>query len=121
MDATAQDVEYNQNATFTLSEAQLQGSCIGIDPEDPTCAKISISGSLDPVAEQDIEYAQLMLFSRHPAMKQWPQGHQFRAYELNITTMRLLDFYGGPHDISPQEYFDSSLGLFEHAVGRGKV
>jgi hypothetical protein len=44
MDATAQDLQHNSTASLTLCEAQLAGACQGIDPEDPTCAKLSITG-----------------------------------------------------------------------------
>lgn len=105
MDATAQDLEKNPMATLTVCEAQLPGACRGVDPEDPTCAKLSITGNLAPVPEDGIEEAKKMLFARHPDMAGWPAGHAFKIYELKPTTLRLLDYYGGPHDISPEDYF----------------
>jgi hypothetical protein len=30
-------------------------------------------------------------------------------YELHITTARLLDWYGGPHDITAADYFAAEL------------
>ena len=33
-----------------------------------------------------------------------------RSYELHIATVRLLDYYGGPHDITPEAYFAAKLG-----------
>ena len=108
MDATAQDLLHvSPNATLTLCEAQLPGGCADTDPEDPTCAKLSITGSIVVVPEEEREAAEELLFSRHPAMRSWPAGHAFAVYELHPTTLRLLDYYGGPIDISPEEYFSA--------------
>lgn len=32
-----------------------------------------------------------------------------RSFELHITTARLLDFFGGPYDMGPDEYFAAEL------------
>ena len=47
MDATMQDVQRgaNANASLTLHELQMPGACVGVDPEDPTCAKLTLSGA----------------------------------------------------------------------------
>ncbi|KAL0036600.1 hypothetical protein WJX79_002157 [Trebouxia sp. C0005] len=105
LDATGADVEVNGNVTISLAEVQIPGSCQGTDPEDPTCAKVSISGQMLPVPQDKLKEAQNILFSRHPVMKTWPVGHHFVLYELQIATIRLLDFYGGAADLTPQEYF----------------
>ncbi|KAL4431947.1 hypothetical protein ABPG77_000214 [Micractinium sp. CCAP 211/92] len=119
MDATAQDLEANSTATLSLFEGQLAGACTGVDPEDPTCAKISITGRLEPVPEAGLEEAQQLLFARHPQMADWPAGHAFRIYELHMATARLLDWYGGAHDISPADYFAADLAPGSAALSRG--
>lgn len=88
----------HKNVTLSLAEIQIPESCQGTDPEvaanaltagdastlellvytqDPTCAKVSLSGVMSPVPEDRLEEAERMLFSRHPAMKSWPVGHHF--------------------------------------------
>eukprot|EP00891_Asterochloris_glomerata_P008141 jgi/Astpho2/8141/gw1.00120.185.1_t len=62
------------------------------DPEDPACAKLSVSGKLEPVKEDALQEAQNLLFSRHEAMRSWPTGHHFAVYELHIKELRLLDW-----------------------------
>eukprot|EP00884_Botryococcus_braunii_P008723 jgi/Botrbrau1/17852/Bobra.0127s0092.1 len=115
MDATASDVEANNTATLTVCEAQLPGHCRGFDPEDPTCAKVSASGTLKKVPPQDLALAEDLLLQRHPAMRDWPAGHAFHVYELHIETLRLLDFYGGAVDIDPADYFNVHLlALAQH-------
>jgi hypothetical protein len=78
MDATAQDLSANSSASLTLCEAQLAGACQDVDPEDPTCAKLTLSGQLEPVPADDQEEAAALLFARHPQMRDWPAGHAFR-------------------------------------------
>ena len=110
MDATAQDLAANSNATLTICEAQAAGGCPGrVDPQDPTCGKLSITGTMQAVPEEGLEEAQALLFARHPAMRDWPAGHGFQVYELLPTALRLLDAYGGAKDIAPQDYFDADL------------
>ena len=105
MDATAQDLAGNPIATLTICEASIPGACENIDPEDPTCAKLSVTGALEFVPEEEVEEAKHLLFARHPDMAGWPAGHAFKVYELKPSTLRLLDYYGGPHDITPEDYF----------------
>ncbi|GAB4823383.1 hypothetical protein N2152v2_010429 [Parachlorella kessleri] len=109
MDAAAQDLQHDRRATLTVSEAQLEGACKHTDPEDPTCAKLSISGEMQKVPSEQLDEAEELLFSRHPAMKDWPADHKFEMYELHIQTMSLLDWYGGAHIISPEEYFAADV------------
>lgn len=111
MDATAQDLEANSTASLTICEAQLPGGCTGIDPEDPTCAKLSVSGRLERVPPEALPLAEDLLFSRHPAMRSWPADHGFHVYELHPVTLRLLDHYGGAKDLTPEEYFAAGACL----------
>ena len=77
--------------------------------QDPTCAKVSISGRMAEVPEGDINKARELLFSRHPQMEGWPKGHNFRIYELQTDAIRLLDFYGGAADVSSKDYLAAQL------------
>ncbi|RMZ53646.1 hypothetical protein APUTEX25_003180 [Auxenochlorella protothecoides] len=86
LDATAYDAQANASAMLTVSEAQLPGSCRGLDAEDPPCAKISILGELHRV----------------PASEEG-------AARLFIQQIQLLAWYGGPRQITPQDYFGVQL------------
>jgi hypothetical protein len=123
MDATAQDAAVNSSATLTLCEAQLPGGCSGVDPEDPTCAKLAISGRLSAVPllpAEALRHAEELLFSRHPAMQSWPPDHGFRVYELQPAAIRLLDWYGGPRDLTPDEYWHGAAARRESG-GDGRL
>ena len=77
--------------------------------QDPTCAKVSISGTMAQVPDDGVREAAELLFSRHPQMQGWPKGHDFRIYELQTDAIRLLDFYGGAADISSKDYMAAQL------------
>ena len=79
--------------------------------QDPTCAKVSISGTMVEVPEDEVNEAGELLFSRHPQMRGWPKGHNFRIYELQTRAIRLLAFYGGAADVSSKEYLAAQLKL----------
>lgn len=79
MGPAAQDLAAHPAATLTACEAQLlPGGCAQADPEDPNCAKVSLTGPVQPVRPQgEVDAAREMLFERHPAMASWPGGHDF--------------------------------------------
>lgn len=53
--------------------------CAGRDPEDPTCAKLTVHGKMKLVKrESDKQLAQRYLFARHPEMAGWPLDHKFQ-------------------------------------------
>ncbi|KAG0450544.1 hypothetical protein HPP92_026641 [Vanilla planifolia] len=106
LDPTARDGLKDGRSSFTVSEYPL-GTCGKIDPEDPTCAKLTLSGKLKLVDNHSVEaeFAQNALFAKHPDMKGWPKNHNFEIFKLDIENLFLLDWYGGPKPLTPKEYF----------------
>lgn len=45
LDPTARDALKDERASFTVSEYPV-GSCGGTDPENPTCAKLTLTGKV---------------------------------------------------------------------------
>lgn len=80
-------------------------------PQDPTCAKVSLTGKLLRVPAEHIPAAARAMFSRHPAMRGWPASHRFALYELHVEAVRLLDSFGGAKDISPGDYYDEGAEM----------
>eukprot|EP00898_Chlorokybus_atmophyticus_P005894 jgi/Chlat1/6305/Chrsp44S05789 len=110
-DESARDLASDARCSLTISEVPL-GSCGSMDPEEPPCAKLTLSGQMVLLTNKDqVAFARDALFSRHPAMKGWPADHHFMFYALNITSIFMIDFYGGPPQLSPAEYFAASLDL----------
>lgn len=112
MDMSTHDLQKNPKASVTISLAQ-SGYCMAhdLDPEDPRCAHVILAGDVLKVDNNSTEekFAKEALFTRHPAMTDWPVDHGWYFAKLNITNVILLDFFGGAIDVPLQEYFDVVL------------
>lgn len=107
LDYTAQDLSKDNRLTVLLSMDQdLYCSQRGVDPMEPTCARIMISGRAVKLEEGDDEFdfGNNAMFSRHPASKKWLSTHNFFLCKLEITQIAVLDWYGGPHYVTVEEY-----------------
>lgn len=108
LDASAHDLMKRPQGSFTVSEASLlepHSACFSRDPEDPTCVRVTLSGTFAVVTDRDeLQFAEESLFWRHPAMRDWPKDHSFQVWVLHIEDIYLLDNYGGPPKISVSDY-----------------
>ncbi|KAH7674562.1 Cellular repressor of transcription domain-containing protein [Dioscorea alata] len=107
LDPTARDVQKDERSSFTISEFPI-GSCGVRDPENPACAKLTLTGKLKlvDVHSAEWEFAKLALFSKHPEMESWPEEHRFQIFKLDIENIFLVDWFGGAKHISPAQYLD---------------
>ncbi|XP_075144583.1 protein CREG1-like [Haematobia irritans] len=46
---------------------------------------------------------------RHPAAKNWLKAHTFYLCELDIKNIFVLDYYGGPHTVKADDYYNVKL------------
>ncbi|XP_020578711.1 protein CREG1 [Phalaenopsis equestris] len=108
LDPTARDALKDARSSFTLSEHPL-GTCGKKDPENPTCAKLTLTGKLKLVdnSSAEIQFAKNALFSKHPEMEDWPIGHNFKIFRLDIENIFLIDWYGGAKPITPPQYLNN--------------
>jgi hypothetical protein len=104
LDETASDLAVEPRATLTLAEAALPSGCAA-DPQDPTCAKLSLHGKITPAADQAA--ARRALFAAHPEMAAWPTNHGFRAYVMHISDVFVLSNYGGAKTVTVRDYLAS--------------
>lgn len=58
------------------------------------------------VNETERDTAQQSLFTRHPEMKDWPASHHWFFAKLNLTNIWVLDYFGGPKVVTPEEYYN---------------
>uniref|UniRef100_K7FR83 Cellular repressor of E1A stimulateds 1 n=2 Tax=Pelodiscus sinensis TaxID=13735 RepID=K7FR83_PELSI len=102
--------QVNANASLTVSLAQTP-YCKkkGYDPQNPLCAHIIFSGTVDKVNDTEAVFAKLALFSRHPEMESWPRDHNWFFAKFNITNIWVLDYFGGLKTVTPQEYYNVTL------------
>ena len=98
----------NEPAALTLSEAAFAGTCgfagTVVDPEDPRCGKITLTGTLSLSSGGDIDTGKQALFARHPQMAKWPPSHGFAVCELKLSDIWMIDSYGGGSMVAPKDF-----------------
>lgn len=101
-----EDVAKNNKMAVTLTQDQTESGCNLFDAEWPMCARASILGKAEKVPESQADEAAELLFARHPQMKGWAQlKHKWQFYELHVENAFILDWFGGYHTVSRDEYF----------------
>lgn len=121
MDQSFKDVKDNKAVSMTLSEASL-ANCndgplkmcrtVGFgDPENPLCARLTISGQLEVLEADDDElaFARDALFERHPSMEKWPKGHEWLVAKIVPTDLWLIDYFGGASILDIDKYFNVDM------------
>jgi hypothetical protein len=124
LDQTFQDMKANPKASFTVSEAALSSVCgsggvnacsidhqhVG-DPENPICARLTLTGTLVEVENSSKEFksTQEAFFQRHPQMALWPLDHHWAIAKLAVEDIWLIDYFGGASILNIDNYFDQKL------------
>jgi hypothetical protein len=117
LDFTAQDLSKNNQLTALFSMDQnLYCTNRNMDPMEPTCARIMISGEALRVDKGSHEYdfAAKAMSSHHPATAHWIDAHDFFLCKLNISQIAVLDWYGGPHFVTTDDYFSANIDGMQH-------
>lgn len=130
MDQSFQDASKNSAASLTLSEASLTQQCVGDenlqqacdvsliqsqdaiggDPENPMCARLTITGKLVELTSA-FESIQSSFFQRHPQMQTWPENHNWKILKLEIEELWLIDHFGGATIMTPETYYAANISL----------
>ncbi|XP_019225284.1 PREDICTED: protein CREG1 isoform X2 [Nicotiana attenuata] len=110
LDPTARNALKDQRSSLTISEYAI-GSCGKTDPENPSCAKITLIGKLkllngDP---KETSFAQTALFTKHPEMKGWPKGHNFQIFKIEIEEIFMINWFGGPKPLTVDQYLQAKM------------
>ncbi|KAL9259764.1 CREG1-like protein [Drosera capensis] len=110
LDPTAEYALKDQRSSLTVSEYAL-GTCGKKDPENPSCAKMTLTGKLKLVMESsnEGEFARSALFSKHPEMKDWPEEHNFRFFKLDIEDIFLINWFGGQKPLTVDQYLNFEM------------
>lgn len=110
LDPTARNALKDERSSFTISEYAI-GTCGKTDPENPSCAKITLVGKLkvlngDP---KETSFAQTALFTKHPEMKGWPKSHDFQIFKLEIEEIFMINWFGGPKPLTVDQYLQAKM------------
>ncbi|XP_077393637.1 protein CREG2 [Festucalex cinctus] len=108
MDTTVSDLKMNRYASVTFSEAESDFCRQMIyEPEDPRCARLTLTGKMAEVPPEELAFAKEAMFSRHPVMAKWPVGHKWFFMKLELIQVWLQDWTGGTWLIPLEEYFNA--------------
>ncbi|KAJ1520939.1 hypothetical protein ONE63_004016 [Megalurothrips usitatus] len=79
----------------------------GLDPEDPRCGHVILTGKLKTVKNgtEEAARAEKLFFDRHPQLRNMPKDHKFRFAKLKISQILVQDYFGGPAQPTLAEYF----------------
>ncbi|XP_061482835.1 protein CREG2 [Rhineura floridana] len=105
-DNTVADLMKNSIASLTLPEAEgdLCRKTI-VDPDDPRCARLILTGQMITVPLEEMEFAKQALFSRHTVMRKWPRNYEWFFMKMNVEHVWLQNWYGEIATIALEEYF----------------
>jgi len=112
LDFTAKDLSKNNKLTTLFSiEQNLYCSKNNVDPMEPTCARAMISGEAlrIPKDSDEFKFGTNAMMSHHPAAATWLKNHEFFLCKLNISSIIVLDWYGGAHYVDSEDYFKAEL------------
>jgi len=123
LDQSIQDLLAAPQMSLTQSEAALSGddrpcdASSGGDPENPPCARLTLTGTFANVT--DFDAAAAALRDRHPAMADWGcfdpddnfNGHDFFLAKLTVDHAWLINIYGGAAVLTPDDYFNADRTL----------
>lgn len=112
LEISVHDLRIDPRASVTMSLAQ-GDYCKQkhLDPEDPRCAHVIITGTFTPIEKGSEEetFSKDALWTRHPAMEHWTaEDHGWFFAKLNIENIQLLDFFGGVSTISLEDYLNAT-------------
>lgn len=110
LDVSQQDALENPLVSLTLSEAALKNGCAMTDPESPLCVRLTVTGDLVEVVDEDEKaFAMRALFQRHPRMQGWPTDHNWKVKKIVPAYLFVLDMFGGAKPLSVEEYLGVEL------------
>lgn len=128
MEEEEQDDDTAFNAALTFSEAQVDtsqyfGAKCGpdgvLDPQDPRCAKLTITGVISPCETTTKQLALDTLFTTHPQMAHWPEGHGFVPHEMKINEKNglwMIANFGGGGFFDAADYNGVGVEPVHHAA-----
>ncbi|XP_076991191.1 protein CREG2 [Tamandua tetradactyla] len=105
-DPAVADLMKNPMASLLLPESDRE-FCRknAVDPEDPRCARLTLTGWVVAVPPEEVEFAKQAMFSRHPVMRKWPRQYEWFFMKMRIEHIWLQKWFGGIFDVPREEYF----------------
>uniref|UniRef100_A0A034V9Q0 Protein CREG1 n=2 Tax=Endopterygota TaxID=33392 RepID=A0A034V9Q0_BACDO len=113
LDFTGRDTQQKNKVTFFFTDDQ-NGACQrrGVDPMEPACPRVMLSGSVKKLDAEDPSYNdQLQAFyNRHKSAEKWAaHSHNFDFSELEIENIFIVAYQGGPRVIPAEDYYNATI------------
>ncbi|KAI3933221.1 hypothetical protein MKX01_006934 [Papaver californicum] len=86
LDSTARNGMKDARSSFTVSEFPI-GTCGKKDPENPTCAKLTLTGKILDINSKEASIVKDALFAKHPEMK----GFIYHLVNLFMNLFKILE------------------------------
>ncbi|KAG5675411.1 hypothetical protein PVAND_005319 [Polypedilum vanderplanki] len=112
LDDTAKDLSKNNKLTVLFSMDQsLYCTNKNIDPMEPTCARVMITGKVLKVqkSSKEHDFATKAMISHHPASVNWNEEHNFFLCKIKIAQIMVIDYYGGVKYVKVEDYYKADV------------
>ncbi|XP_047947382.1 protein CREG1-like [Salvia hispanica] len=109
LDPVGMVVPTDSRASLTVTEISFDG-CRGQEAQNPSCAKISLSGELLklPGNSKEGRKAERALFKAHPSFSGFPKMNgTFAVYKLLVDEIFLVNKMAPPRELTVEEYFEA--------------
>lgn len=128
LDFTGRDLAVNNKLTALFTEDQdLSCTTNHTDTMEPICARVIFVGQMKKLQSNtdEFKFADQAYTDRHPASINWRHTHAFYFCKFEIEHIAVLDFYGGPHYVSIDDYYnanyDAEVASADADAGAGDV
>lgn len=106
--------DWKHDSRGSMSVSLAQGNYCdanNLDPEDPRCAHVIFTGRMEVVKANSTEeaFARDALFKRHPEMSSWPDDHGWFFAKMNMSSILVLDYFGGVKTVTLKDYFNADI------------
>ncbi|XP_069071485.1 protein CREG1-like [Pleurodeles waltl] len=118
IDISVLDLKVNSAASLAVSLAETHfRKNERYHSQNPLCAHIILSGTIQAVDRTEMDFAVSTLFSQHMQMATFPKDHGWFLAKLNITNIWVLDYFSGMKTVTPEEYYSVKLygGMLKYA------
>lgn len=111
LDFTGRDLAVNNKLTALFTEDQdLSCTTNHTDTMEPICARAIFVGRMIKLQSplDEYKFADAAYTDRHPASINWRKTHLFYMCKFDIEYIAVLDFYGGPHYVNIDDYYNAN-------------
>ncbi|KAK5649498.1 hypothetical protein RI129_000527 [Pyrocoelia pectoralis] len=111
LDQSIKDIQADNRCSVMATLAELDWcSKNNLDPEDPRCQRVVLSGTFVWVDNTTQEHTMALenMFKKHPQFKYWPDIHSFNIAKMEVKQVTLFDWFGGLKLIDLKEYFNAN-------------